>query len=464
MTRRRWLAIGAAGALAAAERKGRAPVSRETLSVRFPEAEAVKLSNGVTLIAVEDNRLPILTVSFRTEGAGQIYAPRPGLAELTVEMMREGAGGRTGSQLVEAASRLGATIGVAAQTGAETAGLDGQGLAGRWSEWFELLCTVMTRPSFPADDLAQARQRWMVSTRFRAAGANNVAQDNLMRLLYGSHPAGTSMPDAAALKSLTPEMLAAWYRERYTPGNTVMMTIGRVGGGAIRSRAERLLAEWKTTAAAPSLPPNPQPATRRRVVLVDRPGAPQTEIMTGGLLFDRHDPDYFAVQLANAILGGGTGSWLFQSLREEKGYASSAASLVNTPRFTGLWRARAAVRMDATADALAIMLGHLRRLCDAPVTEADLDTAKRVVSGSFALGLEQPATVLNLSYLRYRYGFSMDYWERYPARLNAVTASEVQAVAQKYMHPDRAHVIAVGDAAKIRPALAKLGAVEGPLV
>jgi predicted Zn-dependent peptidase len=460
MTRRQWLALAATGAIAA-EKKGRAPVSRENLIVKFPEAEAVKLSNGVTVIAVEDERLPVLTISFRTEGAGPIYAPRPGIAELTADLMKEGAGGRTGRQIVEEASRLGATFTSVAQGGAETAGVDGQGLTGRWSEWFELLCSLMLKPTFPADDLAQARQRWLVGVRARGLQASSQADDALTRLLFGNHPAAVSSPDATSLAALTPETLAAWHRERYTPSNTVLLAIGRVGGGAFRSRAEKLLGSWKGPEVKPTLPPNPQPAASRRIVLIDRPGAAQTELALGGLLFDRRDPDFFAVQIANAILGGGTGAWLYQSLREEKGYAYSAFSQVNTPRFTGFWRARAGVRTDATADSLAILTGHLRKLCDAPVPEADLEAAKRSVSGTFAINLEQPGNVLNLSYLRYRYGFSSDYWERYPARLNAVTASEVQAVAQKYLNPDRAHVVAVGDAAKIRPALAKLGTIEG---
>lgn len=463
MTRRHWLALAASGA-AAAERKGRAPISRENLAVKFPEAEPVKLSNGVTVIAVEDNRLPIVTVSVRTEGAGPIYSPRRPVAELTAEMLKEGAGGRTGKQIVEEAARLGATITTSAQAGAETAGPDGQGLAGRWSEWFELLCTLLLQPTFPADDLTQAKQRWLVGSRVRAGDAGLVAEDNLMRLIYGTHPAGLSAPPAQAIAALTPEMLAAWHRERYTPGNTVLLAIGRVSGGAFRSRAEKLLGQWKGSAAVPSLPPNPQPAASRRIVLVDRPGAAQAEIVIGGLLIDRRDPDFFPVQLANAILGGGTGSWLFQTLREEKGYAYRAHSQVNTPRFTGLWRARAGVRTDASGDALGIMLDSLRRLCDRPVSEVDLEAAKRTVSGQFAINLEQPGNVLNLSYLRYRYGFSTDFWERFPSRVNSVTPSEIQAVAQKYLNPDRAHVVAVGDAAKIRPALAKLGAVEGAVV
>ena len=460
MTRRQWLAFAATGALAA-EKKGRAPVSRDNLVVKFPEAEAVKLSNGVTVIAVEDDRLPILSIAFRTEGAGPVYAPRPGIAELTAELLKEAAGGRTGRQIVEEASRLGATFTSVAQGGAETAGIDGQGLTGRWSEWFELLCSLILKPTFPADDLAQARQRWLVGARARTLQASLQADDALMRVLFGSHPAAISSPDPASLAALTPETLAAWHRERYTPSNTVLIAIGRVGGGAFRSRAEKLLGSWKGPEVKPNLPPNPQPAASRRIVLVDRPGAAQTELALGGLLFDRRDPDFFAVQIANAILGGGTGAWLYQSLREEKGYAYSAFSQVNTPRFTGFWRARAGVRTDATADSIGIMIGRLRRLCEAPVSEADLEAAKRSVSGTFAINLEQPGNVLNLSYLRYRYGFSSDYWERFPAQLNAVTASEVQTVAQKYLNPDRAHVVAAGDAAKIRPALAKLGNVEG---
>jgi zinc protease len=462
MTRRQLLGLAATGAIAA-ERKGRAPVSREVLAVKFPEAEAVKLSNGLTVIAVEDNRLPILSVSFRTEGAGPIYAPRPGLAELTADLLKEGAGGRTGRQMVEEAARLGATFGAQAQGGAETAGVDGQGLAGRWPEWFELLCSLMLKPTFPADDLTQVRQRWLVNLRARAAQAAVMAEDNLMRLVYGNHPAAVAAPDAASLMALTPEALAAWHRERYTPSNTVVTAIGRVRGGSVRSQAEKLLGGWKGPETKHALPPNPQPAAARRVVLVDRPGAAQTEIMIGGLLIERRDPDFFAVQIANAIFGGGTGGWLFQTLREEKGYAYSAASQVNTPRFTGVWRARAGVRTDATGEALEIMMAFLRRLCDQTAPDADLEAAKRSVTGTFAVNLEHLGNVLNLSYLRYRYGFSSDYWERFPARVNAVSASEVQAVAQKYFNPDRAHVVAVGDAAKIRPALAKLGAVEGPV-
>jgi zinc protease len=459
MTRRKLLAMAATGAFAA-ERKNRAPVSRENLAVKLPEAAPVKLSNGVTLLALEDNRLPIAYVRFQVEGAGTIYSPHPGVAELTAEMLREGAGGRSGKQMVEEAARLGATLASSAAAGAEVALAHGSGLSSHFSEWLDLLGGVVLHPTFPADEFNSLRQRWQVNVRLRRTHASVLADDASQRLIYGSHPAALSAPPSEALASLTREMLAAWHRERYTPANTVVTCAGRVRPAAFVAQAEKLLGAWKGPEAKLELPPPPQPAPSRRIVMIDRPGAAQAELAIGGLLFERRDPDYFPMSVLNLVLGGGVGSRLFRILRDEKGYAYGASSNFGAYRFPGFWRVRATVRTDATADSLAIVLAELRRLCQEPIPAAELDEAKMSAVGRFALTLEQPMQTAGLSYLRNRYGFSVDYWERYPAKLTAVTAAEIQAVAQKYLDPDRAHIVAAGDAARIRPALAKLGAVE----
>src|ERR1043165_7075928 len=160
MTRRDLLAAVATGAFAA-EHLNRAPISRETLKVKLPEAQPVKLSNGVTVLALEDNRLPIVTVLFQVESAGPVYSPRPGVAELTLEMLTEGAAGRSGKQIVDEASRLGASISAVASSGAETATVEGSGLSSHATQWTELLTSVVLHPTFPADAFAQVRQRKM---------------------------------------------------------------------------------------------------------------------------------------------------------------------------------------------------------------------------------------------------------------------------------------------------------------
>src|SRR5580693_1877252 len=134
MTRRELLALAASGAFAA-EHLNRAPVSHENLTVKLPEAEPVKLSNGVTLLAIEDSRLPIALVRFHVEDAGAIYSPHPGVAESTAEMLTEGGGGRSGKRIADEAARLGATLSSGAPVAAEAANVEASGLTSHFSEW-----------------------------------------------------------------------------------------------------------------------------------------------------------------------------------------------------------------------------------------------------------------------------------------------------------------------------------------
>jgi zinc protease len=446
MTRRSLLAM-AAGSAWAAERLHRAPVSRESLTVKLPQAAPVKLANGVTLLAIEDNRLPAAWVRFQIDGAGSIYETRPGLAGITAAMLGEGANGKSGRQIAEAASRWGATFASYTQTLGETATVDGSGLTGRFDDWIALLASVVMRPSFPADEFNTLRQRLEFSLRARAL-APQVAEENLLQAVYGSHPAAR-MPTVEGMSALTPDMVGAWYRERYSPANTVVSCIGRIRPSAFTARAGNLLESWKGPDTKVVLPPPPISPEKRRVVLVDRPGERQTEIGLGGLLFETTDPDFFPVIVLNSVLSAGTGSRVFRVLREEKGYAYNASGSVTLYRFPGMWRIRARVRPDATEASLAILLSELRRMIDEPVTGEELQEAKGAAIGRFARTLEDPNQVIAMSYQRYRYGFSPDYLERYPDRLMAVTASEIQAVAKKYFAPDRAHIVIVGDAKKM---------------
>jgi zinc protease len=373
-------------------------------------------------------------------------------------MLTEGAAGRSGRQIVEAASHAGASLSAFAEPGSEIAGVDGQGLATRWAEWFDLMCGVLQKPSFPADEFQGVRQRWEAGLRMQRPAA--IADRRLLPMVYGKHPAAIGYPVGEALASVTPEMSKAWHRERYTPSNTVIACIGKVRPSEFRAKAENLLGSWSGPAVAPVLPPPPEATPARRIALIDRPGAAQTEIEIGALLFDRRDPNYFPMLLLNRVLGNGMGSRFIRILRREKRYAFAAGSGFTAGRFPGIWRARATVRADATLDSLQIMLGEMRQICDNLLPVQELEDAKRAAAGTFALTLENPGELLQNCYLRFRYGFSSDYWERYPAKIEAVTAGEVQAAARKYLNPERAQIVLSGDLTRWRGALEKLGPVE----
>jgi zinc protease len=382
------------------------------------------------------------------------------VADLTAEMLLAGAGQRSGKQISNEAARLGASLTAVSNGAAETAVIEGSGLTSRFAEWVELMSTVLLQPAFPADEFSGLRQRRMLDARLRLTRPATIASDTAQRILYGSHPAAIASPSAESLASLKADMLQSWHHERYTPAKTVVSCIGRVKPAAFQSQIEKLLGGWKAPDANVSLPPNPQPQTSRRIVIVDRPGAAQTELAIGNITFDRRDPDFFPFSVTNSVFGGGIASRLYRILRSEKGYVFNVNSVFLATRFTGFFQVRAGTRTDATADTVAIVLDQLKRLCDEQIPAAELESAKRSVVANYAMGFERPVTILTQSYLRYRYGFSLDYWERYPARMEAITAAEAQTTAQKYMDPSRVLVVAVGDAAKIRGGLEKFGKID----
>jgi zinc protease len=456
MTRRALLALAASAF--AAERKNRVPVSHEPLNVKLPQATPVQLSNGLTLIAMEDSRLPLAWVRFQVDGAGSLYEPHKGLANITASMLVEGSKHRSGQQIAQEAARLGATLDAGLDPRRETATVDASGLSARFYDWLALTADLLQNPTFAVDEFNGRRERRGVNLRMDAARPDDVANESLNRVIYGSHPAGAGSPTAEDLAALTPEMAASWHRERYAPANTVLTVIGRVRTSAVSSAAEKLLSGWKTPAPRFSLPPEPQPQAHRRILVIDRPGAAQTRLAIGNLLFPRGSPDYDATTIANRVLGAGGNSRVEQL--EASGQVLTARSTMATARFTGNWQIRATMRTEATAAALTSIFAELRRLCEEPVPSQELEEAKSAAIGRFALTLEQPSDVINYSYTRYRYGFSADYWEHSPARTGALTAAEIQAVARKYYQPEQAHIVAVGDASKIREALSKFGKVE----
>src|SRR5690242_10965303 len=210
-----------------------------------------------------------------------------------------------------------------------------------YSMRYVMIIMMMLHPTFPADEFNGLRQRRIVDSRMRLSRPQTIARDTAQGILFNGHPAGAPAPPPESLAALTPESLASWHRERYTPAKTVVSCIGRVRPSAFVAQIEKLLGGWKAAEANVTLPPNPPPATARRILLIDRPGAAQTELVAGGLLFDRRDPDFFPFTVTNIVLVGSPNSRLYRILRNEKGYAFNVIGTYATPRFPGFWEIRA---------------------------------------------------------------------------------------------------------------------------
>jgi predicted Zn-dependent peptidase len=186
----------------------------------------------------------------------------------------------------------------------------------------------------------------------------------------------------------------------------------------------------------------------------------QTVVQLGVLGITRTDPDYFALLVANRILGGGPTGRLFLNLREDKGYTYGAYSTFTSSKFRGAWSAGAEVRTEVTEGAMREFFFELQRLREELVPTEELENAKRALVGRFALSLENPQELLQNIITQRIYNLPADYWDTYPQKVSAVTARDVQRVAQKYLDLTRVQIVAVGDAQRIRDILAQYGPLE----
>jgi len=444
------------------ELKNKAPVSKDILKVKLPRATEATLSNGLTVLIIEDHRLPLVSIQYSIGGSGPIFEPTAmvGLARITAQMMTEGTKTRDSLRISQDVERLGAELSVSSSYGSTVTVLSASGLSDNFDKWFELANDVLLNPSFPAKELDRHKQQLTVALRQQRTSAEFLMSERFSRAIYGDHPAGNVTTNQGTVDALTPAILAKWHDDRYAPQNTILGIAGDVKPADLVPKLDRLLAAWKKTDLKETLPPNPKPSTARKLYLVDRPDSVQTSIVMGNIAIDRRDPDYFVMVALNQVLGGGGAGRLFKNLREEKGYTYGAFSSFSARKFPGPWNASAEVRTEVTDGALTEFIKELQRMRDQPVSDPELDDAKRAIVASFALSLESPDQLVNYALTRKIYGFAEDYWDTYPAKLMAVTPADIQRVAKKYIDPQTMQIIAVGDGSKVRTILEKYGPLE----
>jgi zinc protease len=444
------------------ERKNRAPVSKDILKVTLPRATEATLSNGLTVLIMENHRLPLISLQYNISGAGAIFEPSnvPGLAGITAQMLREGTMSKDSVQIAEQIDQLGASISAAAGFGSAVTVINASGLSDNFEQWFALTNDILLNPTFPASELNRIKQRMKTQLRQQRANPNFLSTETFSKAVYGSHPASTVAATAESIDAFTPEMLTKWHRDRYAPQNAVLGITGDVKASEIIPNLEKWLASWKKTDLKEELPPNPKPAAAKRVLLVNRPNSVQTTVALGNIAIDRRDADYIPLTVMNHILGGGPAARLFLNLREEKGYTYGVYSTFTALKYPGPWRAGGDVRTEVTGGAMTEFYREFQRIRDEKVPAGELDEAKRALVASFALSLESPPELLGYAIVQKIYGFPPDYWDTYPAKIMAVTADDIQRVARKYVNPDNLQVVAVGDVEKIKPVFEKYGPVE----
>lgn len=441
--------------------KGKVPVNKEILNVKFPKAQEATLSNGMRVILLPSHKVPTfgMQMIFLSGGLSDPANLR-GVSQFTASMLREGTTKRTTREIAEQMEALGSTFNTGSGPSGFVTNVAASGLMENFDRTLDIFTDLVRNPLFSAEEFEKLKTRTLNQMQLQRTIPGLIAQERFQRATYGNHPAGILLPPAEAVKQMTANDLKQFHQTYYRPNNAILAITGDITIKELMPKLERMFGDWqKADVPATQIPPV-QELSKAGIYLIDRPNSVQTTLLLGSLGIDRKHPDYYALQVLNEVFGGSPAARLFMNLREDKGYTYGVNSAFSASKYPGVVFASSSVRTEVTEGALKEFMYELKRIRDEKVSATELENAKRSLIGSFALSLEQPTTLLgNMLTLRL-YDFPDNYWDVYPQKITTVTADEVQRVAQKYYSPSRLQIIAVGDASKIRETLAKYGAVE----
>jgi zinc protease len=431
-------------------------------ALQVPLPTSFELPNGLTVLVNERPGLPIVSASLVVKtGSGANPLDKPGLANFTAAMLDEGTASRSALEIADEVARLGAALNTGSTMDATQ--VTASSLRRTFPELLEIVADVARRPSFPAEEIERQRASRLGSLVQQRENSNAVASLVAAAVIYGEkHPYGfTELGTEASNKALSREDMHQFWRQSFVPNNAALVVSGQITRDELRPLVEKAFGTWEQGAPAQPALSTPE-AMFARLVLVDKPGAPQTQLRVTGLGAPRATPDYEALQVMNESLGGLFSSRINLNLREVHGYTYGAGSQFVFRRGTGPFVVATGVRTEVTGPSVSEIFKELRGMREKPATGEELALAKDSLVRSLPAQFETSGRVTASTSNVYVYDLGLDYYSKLPTKLASVTTEQVKAVADRYLVPEKLSVIAVGDRAKIGAELQKLkvGAVE----
>jgi zinc protease len=377
------------------------------------------------------------------------------VASFTADLLDQGTTTRTAPQIARELARLGATLSTDATMDSTYVGV--RSLAGNFAATMKLLADVVLRPAFPEAEMDRQRASRLAELVQRRNEPSPVADDVMEAVLYGPrHPYSyLEIGTEDSIRAIKRDDLVAFWKKHIAAGNAALVVAGAIAMEELRNLAAAELGGWARGESATSTL-SQQAEPQARAVIVDKPGAAQTQLRVAMVGAPRATPDFAALEILNSALGGDFSSRINMNLREDKGYTYGASSRFDYRRGPGPFAVRTGVRTDATAPAVAEIFKELREILVRPLTASELSLARdsQILSlpGRFETTSQLVMSFSNV----FVYGLGADYYSRLPAMLSAADSAAVEAVVRKYIAPEKMIVIAVGDRAKIETPLNNL--------
>jgi len=424
--------------------------------VKFPPYQVQTLPNGLQVVVVLHHEQPAVSTRLLIRAGGSSDPKgKLGLARLAASLLDQGTTTKSATELADAIDFIGGAMSTGA--GTDLCYLNMIVMKDSFESGLSMLSDMTRHPAFAQQEIDRQRQQILSGLRVSLEDPDYIANAVFDRLVYGFHPYG--MPQTGTpqtINAITRDDLVAFHKKYFAPNNAILAIVGDVTAEEALAEAKKVFGDWERH-DVPAVTFIDPPEPTRRVIVVNKPDAVQTELRVGHIGVPRKSPDYMALNLAVRILGGEGSNRLHQVLRTERGLTYGAQASFDTLKWSGDIEAETNTRSEATGEVLRLIVDEFWRLQRDRVGERELADAKAYLTGSFPLTIETPdqiaMQVLNVIF----YDLPLEHLQTFRERVNAVTVDDVQRVARLYLKPDNLSVVLVGNAAAFTTQLQGVG-------
>ena len=435
----------------------KAPAAGPAPKIQLGDYDTFTLKNGLKVLVIENHKTPKVSFSLNLNNDPIIEGDKAGYSSFAGELMGTGTVNRTDAQIAEEIDFIGANLRTSA------GGVNASGLSRYKENIMELMADVTLNPSFPKTEFDKIIKQTMSGLESSKTDPKSMSSNLRSRVLYGAnHPYGDVMTKAT-VENITLDDCKKYYNTYFKPNVAILAIVGDITTKEAKKLVKKYFGDWEI-AEVPTLKYEmPAKMNGKRVVLANRDAASQSLVQVINTFeLKKGNPDVIPSKVMNSMLGSGFSGLLFKNLREDKAYTYGAYSSMSSDKLIAYFRTSSNVKAEVTDSALVQMVVEIDRIRDTKLTQDHLNMTKAAMAGNFARALENPSTIANFAMSIERYNLPTDYYATYLEKLDKVTLEDVQAMAKKYIDPNNAVYLVIGDR-KYKERLAKLsseGVVE----
>ena len=435
------------------------PAGGAVAGFRVPAPARTVLRNGLTLLVLERRSIPLVQLQLMVKtGSTSDPAGKEGTAALVARLLKRGTRSRAASQFFEEVEFVGGSIDTAA--GPDASFVRGEFAARDVEIGFNLFADLALNPAFRPEEFDKEKRQSLAEIAEILDDPERVARLAFASWLYGAHPYGRPTDGTErSVRVITRDDVAAFYESRYAPNNAVLVIVGDLDAAQAAQRAERYFSTWKRRTVPEVKVGEAQGVRGRKVLLIDKPDATQSQIRFGNIGIKRSDADYFPLLVGNTVLGGGFTSWLVNEVRVKRGLTYSISSRMEALRGTGSLCVSTFSKNSSVLETIKISLEQVGRLRSGDLPAEDLEKGRNFLAGLYPLRIESPddlaAEILNIDL----YGLDPDTINQYQRRVRATGVDAVKRAAASRLPLADLAIVVVGPAETLKTDLETLGPV-----